>query len=260
MPAWYYLQNGQQVGPVSEERLRALFDGGQIGPDHLVWREGMPEWAQARVAGLVPATPPPVPKQRFFQQALFACRAALGQPPRQLGVERFRPPPFLKTAPNNYLWEIYRQQESLFRQGLVVWGHIVQANNNLFKAGPYDHPASIIYSTDSRFDDQPHALESMAASLFAVKGKRHPDPEMAEFSRVLADEHDPAPRLPVPRSLTGGYAVFHTAIIVVRQHLPQGYLTHSLFPLLIEAQLTTAAIIVPCRFWPPGLVAMWSGS
>src|ERR1700722_3484155 len=99
MPAWYYLQNGQQVGPISDDRFRALLSSGEIGPDHLVWHEGMPEWTQAKVAGLFSSAPPPLPQT--FQQLLFACRAALGQPPRQLGIERFRPPPYMKKVPND---------------------------------------------------------------------------------------------------------------------------------------------------------------
>ena len=41
---WYYAQDGEQKGPVSEETLRGLRGSGQIDDQTLVWAEGMAEW------------------------------------------------------------------------------------------------------------------------------------------------------------------------------------------------------------------------
>ena len=41
---WHYAKNGEQLGPVTEEELKALFDSGQLTEDDLVWREGLTEW------------------------------------------------------------------------------------------------------------------------------------------------------------------------------------------------------------------------
>lgn len=41
---WYYAEQGQQAGPVSEARLEELFHTGKIHPDTLVWCEGMAAW------------------------------------------------------------------------------------------------------------------------------------------------------------------------------------------------------------------------
>ena len=184
------------------------------------------------------------------------CRDRAG--PAQSGHPAVHAAGLVRKRPTDALWEVYRQQDWVFCHGMVVWGHVVQANKLLFSNGLIEGGASVIYSTDRWFDDKPDALASMASSLFAVKGKEHPDPEMAQFSRMLFNELDRAPRLPVPRTLSGGYPVFHTSIMVVRQCLPQGYLTHSLFPLMIEPQRTTAAIILPSRFWPSSLIEMWT--
>jgi len=66
---WHYLEGSEQRGPVTDADLEALVRGGKIGPDTLVWREGMAEWlpygqvksapsaAPLRMAG--PATAPP---------------------------------------------------------------------------------------------------------------------------------------------------------------------------------------------------------
>ena len=54
---WYYVSNGQQAGPVEDTELQGLAASGAIVADTLVWRAGMPNWAQYRT--LFPAAPPP---------------------------------------------------------------------------------------------------------------------------------------------------------------------------------------------------------
>ncbi len=45
---WNYIQNGQTLGPVPEEQLKAMLAGGTLKGDDLVWREGMAGWMAAR--------------------------------------------------------------------------------------------------------------------------------------------------------------------------------------------------------------------
>lgn len=45
---WYYARGEEQVGPVDETQLKQLIDEGSLYPDDLVWRDGMPEWVEAR--------------------------------------------------------------------------------------------------------------------------------------------------------------------------------------------------------------------
>lgn len=45
---WYYVLNGQQQGPVTEEQLRELIFRRGIRQDTLVWRAGMPDWLPAQ--------------------------------------------------------------------------------------------------------------------------------------------------------------------------------------------------------------------
>jgi hypothetical protein len=44
MEQWYYGENGQHIGPVTEADLGALVASGRITPATLVWRDGMPGW------------------------------------------------------------------------------------------------------------------------------------------------------------------------------------------------------------------------
>ena len=41
---WFYVENGQRKGPVSEETIALLLSEGAINRLTLVWREGMPKW------------------------------------------------------------------------------------------------------------------------------------------------------------------------------------------------------------------------
>jgi len=53
--AWYYLLNGQQVGPVSEGDLRGWLQEGRLPADCQVWTANLTEWQEAWRAGLVAA-------------------------------------------------------------------------------------------------------------------------------------------------------------------------------------------------------------
>ena len=44
---WYYSHAGQRLGPVSTDQLKDLAAAGQLGPDDLVWKDGMENWVPA---------------------------------------------------------------------------------------------------------------------------------------------------------------------------------------------------------------------
>lgn len=62
---WFYADNGQQRGPVSEAEFDSLASSGAIQPSTLVWCEGMAAWkplSEVRPAVAAPAgSPPAVP-------------------------------------------------------------------------------------------------------------------------------------------------------------------------------------------------------
>jgi hypothetical protein len=61
MPSeWHYTQNGQPAeAPVNDLQLKQLAVSGQLKPEDLVWKEGMPSWAPARsIRGLFDGTKP----------------------------------------------------------------------------------------------------------------------------------------------------------------------------------------------------------
>ena len=56
MDQWFYAQQGQRQGPMSEEQLRGLASAGQLKPTDLVWKKGMAEWTKA--SQMFPLPPP----------------------------------------------------------------------------------------------------------------------------------------------------------------------------------------------------------
>ncbi len=69
--AWYFLADGIRQGPVASAELKALAESGQVTPSTLVWKEGLPDWVEARsLTKLFPSDatpivnpPPPPPPQ-----------------------------------------------------------------------------------------------------------------------------------------------------------------------------------------------------
>jgi uncharacterized RDD family membrane protein YckC len=57
---WYYVDAGQQAGPISEAELTTLANSGKIQPNTLVWRDGMANWlpySQVKPGGSLNAPP-----------------------------------------------------------------------------------------------------------------------------------------------------------------------------------------------------------
>lgn len=62
--SWFFASNGQQQGPYGEARVRDFIAQGAIGPDTLVWTEGMANWQRAGdVPGLMAGGSPPAMPQ-----------------------------------------------------------------------------------------------------------------------------------------------------------------------------------------------------
>ncbi|MFW6154574.1 MAG: DUF975 family protein [Planctomycetota bacterium] len=50
MKQWHCYLRGEQLGPFTEDEIRRMVAEGRLGPQDLVWTEGMAEWAAAAVA------------------------------------------------------------------------------------------------------------------------------------------------------------------------------------------------------------------
>jgi len=189
------------------------------------------------------------------------CRDGLGRPPRHFSIHDWFylhvwTPVLLSYA--DPLRRIYRKQGCLRRDGVVVWGHIVQANDELYSHRAGDRPACVIYSPDPWFDDRPHELAAIASNLRSSRGTQQVDPQLAEVIRLLDDQYEDIPGLKLPSRITANREVYLTSMIVFRKHLPSRCLANPIFPLLISANESPAVLIAPSRYWPPKLAEVWS--
>ena len=61
---WYYANGDEEIGPVSAQELKDLTKDGTVGPETLVWKEGMSDWKPATaIPGLLPGATRPLPRR-----------------------------------------------------------------------------------------------------------------------------------------------------------------------------------------------------
>jgi len=60
MASWYFVENGERVGPLGREELDVRIAESAVRSETLVWRAGMTSWARACELGEL-GLPPPVP-------------------------------------------------------------------------------------------------------------------------------------------------------------------------------------------------------
>lgn len=170
--------------------------------------------------------------------------------------------------PPRWMWEDrdrrfisqYRDQFRLLLTGKIVWGHLVQANNQLFKPGKEDLPANLVYSPDLAFDSNLSALSSLAQDLFALKNQTLSHPETEElkiFADAITSEVRGLLNVEIPRHMSWNKPVYFTSLVFHRKHLPSNYLKRGWFPLLVAPDKTPAVMVVPGRYWSANLKALW---
>ncbi len=59
MADWYYGVGGNKLGPIQLAQLEQLVATGQVGPQTLVWHEGMPTWVPVHSLPFLNAPRPP---------------------------------------------------------------------------------------------------------------------------------------------------------------------------------------------------------
>jgi hypothetical protein len=190
-----------------------------------------------------------------FQQAIQNSRNIFNGAPRQFGIwgklyHKIRPPGWMRESKDTRFLQLYRDQDILLQNGMVVWGQIIQANELLYDFGLADHPAAVIYSLDTAIDANPMILEDAAAILFDTKGEQT-NPELQLFADKLEDEYVVDWNIPVPLSITSNIQCFYMTTMIVRKHLPKMKLAGSLFPLLICPGRTEVGMVLPGKYWDP---------
>jgi uncharacterized RDD family membrane protein YckC len=121
---WYYTQSGAQAGPVSTDVLRQMFAAGQLGPDELVWSDGMPDWQRARDVPtfFAPPAPQPQPQRQAYYPPQQPYAGHAGAFPSPYGAAP-APAPINYYAPQTYVQYagFWLRFCALFIDYVIVW-------------------------------------------------------------------------------------------------------------------------------------------
>jgi hypothetical protein len=210
------------------------------------------------------------------------CNRRFGSPPRRSwwwsdrrDYLKVRTPDWIAHYPDDPLALLFRRSADVFAQGVVVWGHVIQANMRIFDHGDSDLPGEVVYSLaadQDRIDTR--RLRGIAERLYALKGTAPHDQELASIAEYLTDEQLRVFGLPVPASICSNasgsgiagpsiagpsMACRISTIYFVRDHLPGRRLAGMLLPVVVLPQAPCLALPLPAIYWPKPLLAAWLG-
>lgn len=190
----------------------------------------------------------------LLQRGLRECINNFGSPPRDdiLRDKRyFRVPKPLWARMDraDKINTIFRSSDSLFRSGVVVWGHIIQANQLMFEDGSRNCPGELVYSLADVQRVDPHTLASVASDLYSLKGTHPTSPDLAHIAEYLTDEMIRVHGLEVPASISPHVPCRISTTFFVRKHLPFRCLMTPLMPIVVSRSEPHVAMPLPERFW-----------
>ena len=196
----------------------------------------------------------PAKERQRREQWIEAIRRRVRQPPRNMGMRAWfgtwavPSPPWLKS--NDPLRLFFKERHRLLREGVVVWGAIVQANQLLFENHAIDAPCEVVYCPDVEASVDPEWLLEAASDLFALKSQVDLDSELQPIADHLTDETTRSFGRNVPRSYIREHPLALTTMLLFRKHVPGKKLTGRLLPILITQDAPRVAMVVPFRMWP----------
>ncbi|MBD5632483.1 MAG: CGLD27 family protein [Clostridia bacterium] len=135
---------------------------------------------------------------------------------------------------------------SVLKNGKVYYAYLVEANTAVFKrksTGMGLYPAVIVYGTDEYFEENPYALKKIAEYMFANRS-----------NNILRDERSYFSNVKLENPLTEGRNVYMTTIFLYCPHLPFGYLSAAMFPVIAEPRMCTSVFVADSKYWTDGLV------
>jgi hypothetical protein len=144
----------------------------------------------------------------------------------------------------------------LFASGRVVWGAIVQSNNDL--ADPLGDllaaPGDIVYDPAGRVPWM--ELYEAGQRLQGLKGRDFDDPALTGVSKHLESETARVFGLAVPRSVMP-YPLLMSSTWFQRSHLMGQMLAQPVLPIVISDELPGFAMPLPVACWPEEVKALW---
>jgi hypothetical protein len=165
---------------------------------------------------------------------------------------RIIPPLWLDRDP---MRRTFFRHTDIWNGGKVVWGRIVQANNQLFGPGESDCPAGVLYDASGNLPFT--ALKQPATQLFALRQGNARNADEQAFADHLNDEMSRSAGKSVPRSISE-HPVLFSVVLIHRPHLPDGKLSLPYFPVVMNEKHPGAIMVLPSRWWLPAFRELWT--
>lgn len=199
--------------------------------------------------------------QFIWSEMLRECCERFGDAPRNFGDAEKR---YLRVAfslitrivsRSDGLCRPLSAQRKVFRDGVIVWGHLIQANGGLFVPGQQNLPGEMVYCLQSHGLD-PQELGNVATELATLKGTQPTSHALREIADYLTDEMIRVFGLAVPPSISRDGCLIST-VQFARHHLPNQMLSDSVLPLVVAPQSPHYAFVLPAVYWPEQLLHCW---
>jgi len=172
---------------------------------------------------------------------------------------RVAKPSWIKEYPTDKIMVLFQNMRTLFRDGIVVWGQVIQANSHIFEDGIYNVVGELVYSLDESIRTKPEYLQEVASALGELKGTLPDNPELKPIADYLTDERIRVFGLRVPTTISPAAQCRISSTYFVRHHLPTRRLSNTLMPIVVNPREPFVAMPLPGRYWPKSLVEWWSG-
>ena len=186
------------------------------------------------------------------KRMIDAVRQKLGPTPRSFGLFgrgylRIDRPDWC--GPEFGGFSVYQRSSELLKTGRVVWGAIAWANDKALKPGEVDQPGVVVLGADASYDKDALALGDITNVLNAAQqqaGGHVLEKLGGEGVKTVAEE------------IVGKRTAYTAPVVFHRKHLPHGYVTGQILPVLMFPAGTGPAMVVPAKYWPDELLALWA--
>ena len=194
---------------------------------------------------------------------LSQCLVNFGSAPRKFSLYdrwtylRVPTPRWLFWNAEDRLTILFKHMRKLFRKGLIVWGHVIQANVLMFENGEDNLPGEVVYSLDHSKEIEPRHLRAISRKLGSLKGTKPNNHLLMPIAEYLTDELIRVFGLAVPPSISPDIQCKISTTLFVRKHLPNRRLCSLLVPLVVNPSEPNVVMTLPERFWPSEFVVRW---
>lgn len=143
------------------------------------------------------------------------------------------------------LVRFFQHYRNSLSHGKLVLAATVMANTNLFKPGPNDHAALIVFDLDGRL--KPEELVQLSRRIFALRDGEPSTLREQQLADYLKDDYAYGFGMPVPDTL-GPETCRISTCFIPRKHLPGGHLQDKILPVCADPENGIAAVF-PVKYW-----------